>query len=536
MVLAATAPVTVWAVPDPADRGPAVADAENDRATTAGPAVADARATAVDPDDARLTVTDVAVSPTTPTTAGPVTFEVTLRNSVGSVSSVQLESLSVRTEDGEALRSVTNLGTLSAGDTLTVPVTARFAEPGEKRLTLVAVGTDEDDETVRVSRPVSVAIERAPPQLDVAPAGGVAGARTSVPVTVSNPTEEPMRNLTVTVDGTSLVPVDARETVPVLAAGGSTTVNLSVRPTAAGDATLQVGVTYTTASGVLDRTVVDRSLRVAPLEDDVGVSVTPDREPDTQQVPQGIQGVLAGAGGQATTQQDDGEQRSDRVAVTVTNFGNAPVAGVVVGPRVEDRRLARQSVADRLAPGESTTVTVDLSTVRRPGEIAFEVSYLTAGQEGEATTTYDYRPETGAVRLTGLELALEDGRLVLSGNAGNVGDADLEGMVVELGENEHVEPAYPNRNYFVGTVEASEFAPFELTADVDAENVSSIPVRVSYRVDGYEFERTVSVPYEGVSPDDTETSGGLPWIPALAGVVVLALAGAGYGIWRGREE
>jgi len=495
-----------------------------------------AASSTTDPDDARLTVTDVAVSPATPTTAGPVTFEVTLRNSVGSVSSVQLESLSVRTEDGEVLREVTNLGTLSAGDTLTVPIATRFADPGEKRLTLVAVGTDEDDETVRVSRPVSVAIERAPPQIDVAPATGVAGARTTVPVTVSNPTEAPIRNLTVTADGTSLVPVDARETVPALAAGGSTTVNLSFRPTAPGDATLEVGVTYTTASGVLDRTVVDRSIRVASIEDDVGVSVVPDREQETQQVPQGIQGVLAGTGGGATTQQDDSEERSETVAVTVTNFGNAPVEGVVVEPRIGERRLDRRSVADRLAPGESTTVTVDLSTVRRPGEVAFEVSYLTAGQEGGARTTYDYRPETGAVRLTGVDLAFEDGRLVLTGNAGNVGDADLEGVVVELVATEYVDPAYPNRNYFVGTVEASEFAPFELTADVDAENVSSIPVRVSYRVDGYEFERTVEVPYEGVSPDDPEASGGVPWIPVAVAVGLLVLVGGGYGIWRRREE
>ncbi len=501
-------------------------------APAVGPAVAD-------PDDARLTIDDVAVSPSTPTTSGPVTFDVSLSNSAGSPSPVELEYVSLRTESGEELRNVTDLGTLSAGDGLTVPLSARFETAGRKRLQLVAVGTDEDNGTVRVTRPVPVTIEAAPPQLDVAPVRAIAETGTTVSVTVSNPTTAPIRNLSLSATGSEMVRIDGTESRPTLAAGESVTVNLSMLPTAAGEQRVRVSLSYTTASGVTDRVNVSRTVRVAPIEPDVGVAVSPVRERQGTQSQGGIGGILASAtGAGSTTQQDDDGEAPDAVEVTVTNFGNAPVNGVVVEPRVGDRQLPRQVLGGRLAPGQSGSVTVDLSTVRRPGDVTFTVRYLTGSREEEATATYEYRPETGVIRTTGVALSFEDGTLVIEGNAGNVGEADVSGLVVSVGEGEHVDPAYPARDYFVGTVEASEFAPFEVTADVDAGNVSTIPIVVTYSVDGYRFEERIEVPYDDdLDPSTDEGSGGIPLLPVGIGlVVVLALATGGYVVWRRSGE
>jgi len=496
-----------------------------------GPAVAD-------PDDARLTIDDVAVSPSTPTTSGPVTFDVSLSNSAGSPSPVELEYVSLRTEDGEELRNVTDLGTLSAGDGLTVPLSARFETAGRKRLQLVAVGSDEDNGTVRVTRPVPVTIEAAVPQLDVAPVRATAETGTTVSVTISNPTTAPIRNLSLSATGSDLVWVDGNESRPTLAAGESVTVNLSMLPTAAGEKRVRVSLGYTTASGVTDRVNVSRTIRVAPIEADVGVAVSPVRERQGSQPQGGIGGILSSATGGPTTQQDDEGEAPDAVEVTVTNFGNAPVRGVVVEPRVGDRQLPRQVLEVRLAPGQSGSVTVDLSTVRRPGDVEFTVRYLTGSREEAATATYEYRPETGAIRMTGVALSFEDGTLVIEGNAGNVGEADVSGLVVSVGEGEYVDPAYPARDYFVGTVEASEFAPFEVTADVDAGNVSTIPIVVTYSVDGYRFEERIEVPYDDdLDPSTDEDSGGIPLLPVGTGVVVvLALATGGYVVWRRSGE
>jgi hypothetical protein len=150
------------------------------------------------------------------------------------------------------------------------------------------------------------------------------------------------------------------------------------------------------------------------------------------------------------------------------------------------------------------------------------------------TGTYDYAPASGEVRLTDVNLEFtDDGRLLVTGNTGNVGDAEVTAVVVAVGENEHVSPAYPQRDYFVGSVESSEFAPFELTADVDARNASEIPVRVTYRTGGEERSETLTLPYDPeLAPEDRQrgislgglTGGSGALLAVLLGVVLLVPA------------
>ena len=85
--------------------------------------------------------------------------------------------------------------------------------------------------------------------------------------------------------------------------------------------------------------------------------------------------------------------------------------------------------------------------------------------------------------------------MLITGNTGNVGDAQVTAVVVSAGESEHIAPAYPQRDYFVGSIESSEFAPFELTAEVNAENVSEVPVEVTYRTAVEKRTQTVILPY-----------------------------------------
>jgi CARDB. len=243
-----------------------------------------------------------------------------------------------------------------------------------------------------------------------------------------------------------------------------------------------------------------------------------------------VGGVL---GGGRSTEQSDDDQRPSRFDVTVTNFGNVPADDVVVTPRVGDRTLPRQAVPS-LAPGESATVTVDLSTVRRPGTVEFAVDYRAAGETSEGVVGYDYRPPTGQITLTGVDLAFENGRLQITGNAGNTGDAPVQGVVVAVGDGPAVTPAYPQRTYFVGTVDGSEFAPFELTAGVDRENVSAIPVRVQYTTDGVTVNRTVDVPYDdSLEPGD---DGGPPLLLYAGGVVALVLVAVGVFVFARRSR
>lgn len=476
--------------------------------------------------DARLVVSDVSVVPDAPVTGEPVTVTATVRNSAGSPSPVTVDAVRLRTDDGTVLAEAGGPGSLSPGETLTVDLVTDFAEPGQYDLTLVAVGTDEDGERVTVRRPVTVVVEPSAPGIEIDVDRAVTGIETRAAVTVSNPSTAPVRDLLLTLDAPGAV-VD-RRVVPTLAAGDSETVNLTLRPPEPGPLRLGVSLAYTADTGVRTTTDFTRRVEVEPLREDVGVAVRPvTADPQQATAPDQL-GALLGGGGQAT-QQDDDEDRPTRVAVEVTNFGNAPVREVVVAPRAGNRTLPRRAV-EPLAPGESATVDVDLAGIG-PAELVAETSYRVGNRTGTATGRYDHRPPVGRVTVTDVALAFdEDGTLTITGNAGNAGRAELTGVVVAVGESDAVSPAYPGRDYFVGTIDGSEFAPFELTADVDPERADAIPVELRYTVDGEEHTRTIQLPYDGdpAPPEgsDRRSVGGLPVDPVAVGVAIgLLVAG-----------
>ncbi len=340
-----------------------------------------------------------------------------------------------------------------------------------------------------------------------------------------------MRDVVLSAGGEGVVPVGGTRSVPDLAAGQRVTVDLPVRFERAGEGTVAVTARYAAGSGLRATTERVTPVEIATPERDLGIRVAPATGDDgDQQLGGAVGGVL---GGGRSTEQSDDDQRPSRFDVTVTNFGNVPADDVVVTPRVGDRTLPRQAVPS-LAPGESATVTVDLSTVRRPGTVEFAVDYRAAGETSEGVVGYDYRPPTGQITLTGVDLAFENGRLQITGNAGNTGDAPVQGVVVAVGDGPAVTPAYPQRTYFVGTVDGSEFAPFELTAGVDRENVSAIPVRVQYTTDGVTVNRTVDVPYDdSLEPGD---DGGPPLLLYAGGVVALVLVAVGVFVFARRSR
>ncbi|MXR40133.1 hypothetical protein GRX01_02005 [Halobaculum sp. WSA2] len=455
--------------------------------------------------DARVAVTDATVTPATPTAGAPVTVEATIRLSGASASAADLDRVAVRDSNGTVLGAATGLGTLSPGETIAVPVTLVVDEPGGYDLSVVATVSDADDETATASRPLSLAVERGAPLVEATVADAVAGADSAVDVTVSNPTTAPLRDLTVSV----VEPTDGervRRTVATLAAGASQSLNLSVRPMEAGERSIRVRVDYTTAAGTRATVTHDRAVTVDPLTADVGVRVstaTGDAAGDAAAGGAGgIAGIIGGGGGalQPSTGGDgDDDADGDRLDVTVTNFGNAAIERVVLVPRGDNGTLVsavgRVAVADALEPGAEATVTVDLSAVETAGDIDFVARYDLAGERREAAADYDFRPKRGAVELTGLNVSLDDdGRVTIGGNLGNVGGGEVSGVVVGVAESRSATPAYPQRSYFVGTVDASEFAPFSVTGRVDAANATSIPVRVAYTAGDDRVTEVIEVP------------------------------------------
>ena len=482
---------------------------------------------AADIPDNRVTITDASVSPATPTAGAPTTVSATVRLSGGSSSAASLERLEIVDGD-ETLGEATDLGSLSPGETLTVPVTVEFDEPGAYNLSVVATVSDSDNERTTVRRPLSIAVESGAPQIETTVDRLVAGVNSPATVTVSNPTTAALRDITV-----SFVDADGertRRTVPTLAAGASETLNFSIRAAESGERSLTVETAYTTAAGTRTTDTRERTVTVAELDDDVGIRVeqtTADQQANADGGGGGLSGIAGALGGGGTLQSsndDGGSAQATGVSVTVTNFGNAPIEDAVLVPRLPNGsavpELGRVAVADAIAPGESESVTVDLDPVRASA-VTFAVGYDLGAEPREVTRRYDLARATGAVSLTGLNISVDGDRLRLAGNLGNVGDGEVSGVVVAIGDSEFAAPAYPQRNYFLGTVGPSEFAPFELTAQVDTANASSVPVAVSYTTAGERRTETVEVPLPPAEDRRRGLLGGFGGTTVGAGVGLL---------------
>jgi len=501
---------------------------------------------AADVPDARLAITDATVSPAAPSAGAPVTVSATVRLSGGSFSAATLDSVALRDSEGDTVGETTDVGSLSAGETLTVPVSATFDRPGERELMIVATVSDANGNETVARRSLALAVEGGAPLLSHNASTPVLGTDTTLGIGVSNPTAGPLRNLTVSVES----PADGervRRTIAALDAGESAQRNFSVRPAETGERPLRVRVDYTTAAGTRASMTETWTLDVAELEDDVGVRVARggtdaggEEEDGGVGGLGGLGGIFGGGGGSGALQSSDDGDSGTSADATVTNFGNAAIEDVVLVPRGPNGtvvpEIGRVAVADRLAPGAAASVNVDLSGVERAGAVSFVAAYDLAGERREAGTNFDFRPPRGAVELTGLNVTVgENGAVRVGGNLGNVGGGEVTGAVVRVGSSEYVSPGYTGRSYFVGTVGASEFAPFELRARADLANATTVPVEVTYTAGDERVTETVPVPLITEATDDDP--GGVIDFGALGGALLAIGVAAFVGVaafFRGR--
>lgn len=491
--------------------------------------------------DAQIVVSDAEPRQDTITAGTPAPVDVTVDLGAGSASAVTLDQVAIHDEDGEVLANATDLGTLGQGGSLTVPVTVTFDDPGHRDLQVVAVATDEEEQEVNATRPLGVVVEETGPLVDVDPVEATVGTGTTLDLAVRNPSTEQLRNLTVTVAGDGVDIRTEQRSIATLASGETVERSFEVVPEASGDRTLNVVVRYATADGTPNSTertaivtavdpVADLGVRVTRLDDPEGAVDEPDGDVT---IPGDFGGILGGAAGEVEADPGDVDRR-EGVAVTATNFGNAPAERIVVTPRIENETLPRLSIDGPLAPGESDTVRVDLTDVDS-GEVTFDVTYVTSEITASTSVDYAHRVEQGDVTLTGADIErIEDDSAVdterektvrLSANLGNPTDQQVAGAVVSVVPEDHVEPAYPRRDYFVGTLEPGEFAPFDVTAAVDGGNATSVTLEVSFRTDGDIETRTFDLPYDQayVAPDTGDADESITAEVAAVVAIVLAL-------------
>ncbi|MFC7070152.1 hypothetical protein [Halobaculum lipolyticum] len=168
--------------------------------------------------------------------------------------------------------------------------------------------------------------------------------------------------------------------------------------------------------------------------------------------------------------------------------------------------------------------------------VTVELSYSLDGDRRSVTRTFaaDFsEPQNpGRVRLTGVSVVRgDDGVLQIAGSAANVGGTDVESVLVAVAEADGVTPADPQPDYFVGGVEGSDFASFDLNAELSGDR-TTVPVRVEYVVDGVERSFTTDVRVSQAAlatpepPQQGGPLGGIPLVSAVLGVLVVVLAAA----------
>jgi hypothetical protein len=447
---------------------------------------------------AQASVAGVTVAPSQPAPGERFTVTTTIRNAAGG-GAFQVEDVAVRERDGDELRRVSNLGTLPGGASMDVPLALSFAETGVYDLRVFVYGEGAGGANVELQYPVVVTVRRGGPQVSVETGDAVVGAETPTTVTLVNGEEQSVRNVRLSLQSPTADVDDPTRVFPSLGPGAVQTASFELTPTAtAGE--LTATLRYTTATGDR-RTVTERvSLAAESLRTDVAV---------------------------AAEVAEDGARPP--VRVDVSNFGNAPLRDVEVRATDGGTTVARRSLGD-VDASETRRTRLNVTGVSE-ADLRVVAVYETGGQTGEAATTVAYAANPGRVELTGVDYEFEDDSLHITGSASNVGLSDVDGVVVRVLPAAGVSPARPYREYFVGTVPASDFVSFDLYADL-APDATTVPVEVTYIADG---GRTTEVQELDVSdlsrPTDGSRGGGsgLPSLPVLvagvvAAVVVVAIA------------
>ncbi|ELZ44355.1 hypothetical protein C463_08376 [Halorubrum californiense DSM 19288] len=255
----------------------------------------------------------------------------------------------------------------------------------------------------------------------------------------------------------------------------------------------------------------------------------------------------------ATVSQND----SETVEVSLTNFGNTNLTDVEVTATANDNVLDRNFVRD-VSPESNRVTAFDTSGVVSD-TVEFTATYDAAGGNYSTSLVTNINEETqvpGEIRLTAVEVSRVGSGVMIEGDAANLGGTDADSVLVQIDDTADVQPVSPSGEYFVGGVEASEFATFELTAETES-NASSIPVAITYIVDNERVTTTQRVDLTAAAmsagsssaPGDSVASGadasgprsgsagsgGLP-LRLIAGgiaVITILLAGVAYR-WRSR--
>lgn len=456
-----------------------------------------------------VSIASTAVEPSAPFVGETVIVTLTIRNDEASAGSASIENVTLRTDDGDRLARVEDAGSVQPGASSSVPLAARFREAGVVTLRVVAYVEEADGEVIKLQDRLALRVTDEHPDVRIsAPQSAVVGVDREFRVRVDNGLERELRSIDVRVSGPNISFTPSSAGQSRLAGGESMTVTFTGRATVAGRHHIEAVVRYRTSTGYR-RTVVARTeMRFEPLEQDVTVlAESPPR------------GNLS-------------------IPVTVANLGNAPLEHVVI--RADATNGSVTPVVVGTVPDATTRrVSLQVNGVEGRADVDVTVDYEIGGRTGSVTAAAKVIATgdiPGEVQLTGVDVQREGDRLRISGSASNVGLRVVNSVIVRVRATANVTPAGPNREFFVGTVPASDFVSFDVYAKTTG-NVSSVPLEVTYLSDGRRKTVQARVPVDVASAEPADSGGGgsTDLLVVVGGAVIALAVGALIVVgWRNR--
>ncbi|WP_324666278.1 COG1361 family protein [Haloarcula sediminis] len=438
-----------------------------------------------------------------------------MTNLQSSQSPLEIEGIAVRaagdTEGIKEYNRVANFGTLSPGSSLEVSLTTRVESPGTKNLRVIVYGhpVGKPSETTQVEHPVSFTVRDRDPRVDIRADDAVEGITTDGTVEIANGLESELTNIEVKVSGTDVKLVDNLGIIASLSPGETATVPIRFRARSAGLHELAATVNYTVDESA--RRTVNRSttIQASPLGE--GAKVT------------------ASAVGSGPEQ---------ALVVDIINPMEQPIQNVVLSA-TSNNATFDESIVSSVPPGESRQVRLNSTVAQPPATARVTAEYSIGDIERSANTTAEMRSNAGSITLTGLDVTRENGRVRISGSASNVGMSAAESVIVSVQNTERVDPAHPNKEYFVGTVPSSDFVSFDVYARTTG-NVSTVPLTVSYSLDGDRAEHEFDAEIEGTNTTAqqfcSESSMESSVVLGIGGLIIIAVGAIIVIGWRSSRD
>jgi len=434
---------------------------------------------------------------------------VTIANSLGN--QIEDVELTVDSENVTITNRRTVLATVESKGSRTVDFDFRADEPGRHTVTATLTYTTAGGVTDTVTETVTVETEVARPQLDIDTNTSIAGLESRGTVTVANGIGAKVTNAEVTISGNDVSVTNDRSVFTRIGDGDSASATFDFTPASAGAHELTATLTYATQGGTTETVTETITVETEELKDRVALDLSTREGGNTQ-----------------------------TVTVSVLNQGNAPITNVSVRGHSENASVG-QALVNRVAPGDSHTVRLNTTLSGDRAMVDVETTYDVGETRGRSTASTALTQTPGTIGLTGLEVVPEGERLRISGSASNLGTTDAESVLVSVVGSERVTPVAPNKEYFVGTVPASDFVSFDVYARTSG-NVSTIPLEVEYLVDGTRHTRTVDVDAaaasralvasDDVQRDQSGGGGGFLLPAAVAIVVALVVVALIVRAWR----